>query len=117
MPSAGRSDPSFGSLTIADIDGDGTDEIIVPGDTYTYCSPQITVEQGLFVFNKNRTRFVSPLNPLFNWQNAIEPINAAGQPNANNKLGLPVPNIEQTPSSIVTADIDGDNVLEIFMSA
>ena len=101
--------PNFADspASIADVNQDGTLEIVVVGNV-SDCSkvPYQSRYYGPFIFNADRTRFSSP---PFNW--ATTPIDT-GAPLSQN-YGL----IENALPNPVLADLDGDGLKEILFAS
>lgn len=90
--------------TLADVDGNGTLEIIVVGNVYNCgTSPYTSLYHAPFLFNRDRTRWS---NSQFNWT-VIPGPNAAPLAEDYNVIETALPNP-------VAADLDGDGQLEIL---
>lgn len=105
----------------ADIDGDGTREIVVVGLSHTWCQggAYIDVESCAYIVNKDRTRFVKP---LMNWQDPPQRTFINGTARKDGQwLGKPLTVdfniIQSTQHEVVVSDLDGDNILEILFPA
>jgi hypothetical protein len=92
--------------TMADLDGNGTLEIVLVGNVYNCgTDPYTSLYEMPFIFNKDRTRWS---NASFNWTVIPSPDNFAGPRSEDYDL---IQNNHPTP---VTADLDGDGNLEIL---
>lgn len=94
---------------IADMDGNGTPEVVVVGNVYNCgTSPYSSLRQLPFIFNADRSRWSAG---GFNWT-AIPPLSSTGAPLAENynliQSALPNP---------VTADLDGDGIREVLYAS
>ncbi len=92
---------------IADLDGNGSHEIVVAGNVYD-CSqdPYLSRYTGLFIFNADRTRYH---NGSFDWRST--PVDT-GTPLTENYTV-----IESAQPNPVVADLDGDGLMEILFPA
>jgi len=85
---------AFGKSVIADLDGNGTNEVVVTGNVYdrAYGFPPPGKYQGLFVFNGDRTRF---RNQKYDWSQI--PVDT-GEPLSEDwneiELCIPAPAVE-----------------------
>jgi hypothetical protein len=92
--------------TIADLDGDGTREIVIVGNVYNCgTDPYTNLYEMPFVLNGDRTRWQA--GP-YDWT-AIPSPDAASAP-----LSEDYNLIENSVPNPVTADLDGDGVMEIL---
>lgn len=90
--------------TIADLDNNGTNEIVVVGNVYD-CSqdPYLSRYYGPFIFHPDRTRY---RNGQFDWQTT--PVDTGFPLSENYNV------IESVMPNPVLADLDGDNLKEIL---
>lgn len=102
-----RTNFADGPSAIADVNGDGANEVIVTGNTYD-CStdPYTSKYDGVFIFNADRSRFN---DGTFNWQTV--PLDT-GAPLAEDYNV-----IESTQPNPAIADLDADGHLEIVYAS
>jgi uncharacterized repeat protein (TIGR01451 family) len=92
--------------TIADLDGDGTREIVIVGNVYNCgTDPYSDLYEMPFVLNGDRTRWKSG---VFDWTVIPTPDAKAAPLSEDYNL------IENNVPNPVTADLDGDGVMEIL---
>ncbi len=108
-PLARRLRPNFANSapSVADLDGDGSLEIVVPGDVYD-CDlgdPAGDLYHLPFVLKRDRTRFAGS---GFDW--TVLPTPAAGSAPRSQDYNL----IENSVQNAVVADLDGDGRQEIL---
>jgi hypothetical protein len=102
-----RSNFAHGAAVVADVDGDGTREVVVTGNMYDchagYPPAKYT---SLFIFNADRSRFK---RGPWNWEQA--PVN----------IGAPLSEdyhvIESCQPNPVVVDLDGDQIKEILFAS
>lgn len=100
--------PNFANspATIADVDGNGTPEIIVVGNVYNCgTDPYTDLYEMPFIFNRDRTRWQGG---GFDWTAIPVPDNQAAPLSEDYNL------IESNLPNPVAADLDGDGKLEIL---
>lgn len=91
--------------TIADVNGDGTLEIIIVGNVYNCDTPYTDLYEMPFILNADRTR----------WQDAVNDWTAIPQPDGNAApLSEDFNLIESNVPNPVVADLDGDGRQEIL---
>jgi hypothetical protein len=91
---------------LADVTGDGSREVIVVGNVYNCgTSPYTSLYHGLFIFNRDRTRWAAG---GFDWTAIAVPPGPAGP--LSEDYGV----IESNQPNPAAADLDGDGVLEIL---
>jgi hypothetical protein len=90
---------------IADVDGDGTRELVVPGNVYD-CSNETTLYFDVWVLRPDRTRWAAG---SYDWT-AIPPQGASGAP-----LSQDFNVIENIAANVVVADLDHDGRQEILL--
>lgn len=101
-----RTNFADGPATVADLDGDGTPEVVLTGRTYDCTGgTETTLFTGVYVFSPDRGRFVA--GP-YDWTRV--PV-ALGAP-----LSLDYNVIESAMPNPVVADLDGDGVQEILFA-
>ena len=99
-----RANFANGPANVADVDGDGTNEVVVVGDVHDcHTSPYTDHFNGPYLFNADRSRFN---RGGFDWQTVPE---NTGEPLIQD-YGV----IESCQPNTVTADLDGDGRLEIL---
>ncbi len=102
-----RSNFAHGAAVVADVDGDGSREVVVTGNMYDCFSGYPPAEYtSLFIFNADRTRFKK--GP-WNWEQA--PVNTGSPLSEDYHI------IENCQPNPVVADIDGDHKKEILFAA
>lgn len=102
-----RTNFAHGAAVIADMDGDGVNEVIATGNVYDCATGHPPGQyNGVYLFNKDRSRFQSG---GFDWRAA--PIDT-GTP-----LSEDYHIIESAQPNPVVADLDGDGRLEILFSS
>ncbi|MEM8861259.1 MAG: VCBS repeat-containing protein, partial [Chloroflexota bacterium] len=105
--------PNFANMgpAISDLDGNGSLEIIVPGDVYD-CAIGDNAEGDLYIMpwilNLDRTRWA---NSSFDWEVLPSPA-----PNSR-PLSEDYSVIENNVTNMVAADLDGDGVKELIYTA
>jgi len=101
-----RTNFADGPATVADLDGDGTPEIVATGRTYD-CSggTETTKYTGVYVFQADRGRFVTG---SYDWRSAPVDLGAP--------LSLDYNVIESASYNPAVADLDGDGEKEIVFS-
>jgi hypothetical protein len=91
---------------LADLDGNGTREVIVVGNVYNCgTSPYTSLYHMPFIFNLDRSRWSGS---GFDWTSIPTPDGAAGPRSENYNI------IETAVPNPVAADLDGDGFLEIL---
>lgn len=99
-----RTNFAHGPAAIADMNGDGTLEVIAAGNTYDCAmSPYKSLYSGVFVFNRDRSRFTGS---GFDWTTV--PLDT-GAP-----LSEDYGEIESAHPNPVVVDLDGDGLKEIL---
>ncbi len=96
---------TFGKAIFSDLDGDGTEEVVVTGNMYDRAlgyPPLGSKYFGLFVLNKDRTRFQKG---AYDWTTTPETGKPLSEDWAEIELCMPDP---------VAEDLDGDGVKEIL---
>ena len=92
--------------TVADLDGDGKTEIVIVGNVYDCAAdPYRSLYEMPFIFNADRTRWAA--GP-YNWTVIPTPDANAGPLSEDYSV------IENNVPNPVTADLDGDGLLEIL---
>ena len=99
--------PNFAlaAAVIADVDGDGVDELVLPGSVYN-CGSGATLYADVWVLRADRTRWSAG---AFDWT-AIPPQGASGAP-----LSEDYNVIENIALNAVVADLDGDRRKELLL--
>jgi hypothetical protein len=100
-----RTNFADGPATVADLDRDGTPEVVATGRTYDCTGGETTKYTGVYVFAGDRGRFVTPSH---DWTTV--PIDL-GAP-----LSLDFDVIESASYNPAVADLDGDGEREILFS-
>ncbi len=101
-----RTNFADGPATVADLDGDGTPEIVLTGRTYDCTGgTETTLFTGVYVLEPDRSRFA---NGLYDWTRV--PV-SLGAP-----LSLDYNVIENAMPNSVVADLDGDGTPEILFA-
>lgn len=100
-----RTNFADGPATIADLDGDGTLEVVVTGRTYDCTGGETTRYAGVYVFAADRGRFLAP---PYDWH--VVPVDL-GAP-----LSMDYDVIESASCNPAVADLDGDGEREIVYS-
>ena len=99
-----RANFANGPANIVDVDGDGTNEVVVIGDVHDcHTSPYTDMYNGPYIFNADRSRFSTG---SFNWETL--PINTGAPIIQDYNI------IESVQPNPVTVDLDGDGQLEIL---
>ncbi len=101
-----RANFADGASAIADVDGNGSNEVVVTGNVYDCIDGYPSRYNGVFIFNGDRSRFA---NGEFDWHAA--PIDT-GAPLIEDYTVMET--IQPNP---VTADLDGDGKLEILYAS
>jgi hypothetical protein len=102
-----RTNFAHGPATIADVDGDGVLEIVAAGNTYDCStSPYTSRYSGVFIFNRDRSRFVMP---GADWR--IVPIDTGAPISESYHV------IESAHPNPVVVDLDGDGEKEILFAS
>ena len=102
-----RANFADGPAVVADMDGDGTREVVVVGNMYDcHAGYPPSRYYAPFIFNADRTRFKTS---AYNWEQG--PVDT-GAPLAENYN-----RIETAAPNPVTADLDGDGKLEILFAS
>ncbi len=102
-----RTNFAHGPAAVADVDRNGALEIIAAGNTYDCStSPYTSLYGGLFIFNRDRSRFV---DSGFDWRTV--PVDT-GSP-----LVEDYNVIESVHPNPVVVDLDGDGLLEILFAS
>jgi hypothetical protein len=100
-----RTNFADGPATVADLDRDGTVEIVATGRTYDCTGGETTRYTGVYVFEPDRGRFVTP---AYDWTAAPVDLGAP--------LSLDYNVIESASYNPAVADLDGDGEKEILFS-
>ncbi|GEM_PF-463816 len=99
-----RANFANGPANVADVDGDGVNEVVVVGDVHDcHTSPYTDHYNGPYIFNADRSRFN---RGGFDWRTVPQD---TGEP-----LIQDYSVIESCQPNTVTADLDGDGRLEIL---
>ncbi|MCB9136467.1 MAG: VCBS repeat-containing protein, partial [Anaerolineales bacterium] len=102
--------PNFANVApaLADVNGDGTREIIVPGDVYNCAigDPEGDMYYLPWIFNLDRTRWAAD---GFNWVTIPTPEPGSGPLSEDYNL------IENSVANTVVADLDNDGKMEILV--
>lgn len=102
-----RANLAHSAATVADLDGDGTKEVVATGNMYDCAQGHPPGRYtALFIFNPDRSRFNK------NGWNWSQPAMNTGAPLTEN-YGV----IESVMSNPVTVDLDGDDIKEILFSS
>jgi hypothetical protein len=100
-----RTNFADGPASIADLDGDGTLEVVATGRTYDCTGGETTKYTGVYVFSADRGRFVTA---SYDWTAAPVDLGAP--------LAMDYDVIESASYNPAVADLDGDGELEILFS-
>jgi hypothetical protein len=100
-----RTNFADGPASVADLDGDGTPEVVATGRTYDCTGGETTRYTGVYVFRPDRARWVTASH---DWSQAPVDLGAP--------LSLDYNVIESASYNPVLADLDGDGELEILFS-
>jgi len=100
-----RTNFAHGPATVADLDGDGTVEVVATGRTYDCTGGETTKYTGVYVFDRDRGRF---LTPSYDWTTVPVDLGAP--------LSLDFNVIEHANYNPAVADLDGDGEREILFS-
>ncbi|MBZ0089217.1 MAG: VCBS repeat-containing protein [Thermoanaerobaculia bacterium] len=100
-----RTNFADGPATVADLDGDGEPEVVATGRTYDCTGGETTRYTGVYVFQADRGRFVTP---SYDWSAAPVDLGAP--------LSMDYDVIESASYNPAVADLDGDGELEILFS-
>ncbi|KAL6077684.1 VCBS repeat-containing protein [Balamuthia mandrillaris] len=112
-PDPTRTNFADGPVSIADLEGDGTEELVFVGRSYAFCGGggERTTHNGLYVIKKDRTRWNTD---KYNWSFVPDK-------HTNPELGDPISfdynDLESILYNPVLADLDGDNEMEILFSS
>ena len=98
-----RTNFASGASTVADLDADGTKEVVVTGHTYDCTGVYTNLYNGVYVLNSDRTRYQSAAG---NWSQVPTSLGAPLSEDYN-----VIENIQPNP---VVADLDGDGEREIL---
>jgi uncharacterized repeat protein (TIGR01451 family) len=101
-----RANFAHGPAAIADVNGDGSNEVVAVGNVYDCISGYPSRYNGVYLFNADRSRFASG---GYDWQ--APPVDT-GAP-LSEDYGL----IENNQPNPVVADLDGDGRMEIIYSS
>ena len=100
-----RTNFADGPATVADLDGDGSREVVATGRTYDCTGGETTKYTGVYVFDRDRGRFVTP---SYDWTTVPVDLGAP--------LSLDFNVIESANHNPAVADLDGDGEREILFS-
>jgi hypothetical protein len=100
-----RTNFADGPATVADLDGDGSLEVVATGRTYDCTGGETTKYTGVYVFAADRGRFVTA---SYDWTAAPVDLGAP--------LAMDYNVIESASYNPAVADLDGDGELEILFS-
>lgn len=100
-----RTNFALGPATVADLDGDGSPEVVVTGRTYDCTGGETDEYTGVYVFRGNRGRWVTASH---DWTTVPTDLGAP--------LSLDYLVIENPAFNPVAADLDGDGEKEILFS-
>jgi hypothetical protein len=100
-----RTNFAHGPATVADLDGDGGPEVVVTGRTYDCTGGETTKYTGVYLFQGDRGRFVTP---AYDWTTVPVDLGAP--------LSLDFEVIEHANSNPAVADLDGDGEREILFA-
>lgn len=100
-----RTNFAHGPATVADLDGDGTPEVVVTGRTYDCTGGETNKYTGVYVFEGDRGRFVTLEH---DWTTVPQDLGAP--------LSLDFQVIEHPNYNPAVADLDGDGEREILFS-
>jgi hypothetical protein len=102
-----RTNFAHGAAAIADVDGDGSLEVVVTGNTYD-CSfdPYLSRYTGVFIFNADRSRFQSH---SYDWQ--AVPVDTGAPLSEDYNI------IESCQPNPVVVDLDGDGEKETLFAS
>ncbi len=100
-----RTNFADGPATVADLDRDGAPEVVATGRTYDCTGGETTKYTGVYVFEADRGRWVTP---DYDWTAAPVDLGAP--------LSMDYNVIESASYNPAVADLDGDGELEILFS-
>ncbi len=100
-----RTNFADGPATVADLDGDGSLEVVATGRTYDCTGGETTKYTGVYVLSADRGRFVTA---SYDWTAAPVDLGAP--------LAMDYNVIESASYNPAVADLDGDGELEILFS-
>jgi uncharacterized repeat protein (TIGR01451 family) len=101
-----RTNFAHGPAAIADMDGDGTVEVIATGNVYDCTSGYASRYTGVYIFNADRSRFN---NGTYDW--SMGPIDTGAPISESYSV------IESAQPNPALADLDGDGELEILYAS
>jgi len=101
-----RANFAHGPATIADVDRNGTKEVIAVGNVYNCSAGYLSQYTGVYVFNADRSRFK---NSSYDW--SIGPLDTGAPLNEDYNV------IENAQPNPVLADLDGNGELEILYAS
>jgi FG-GAP-like repeat len=96
----------FGPATIADMDGNGSQEVVAVGNLYDCATSQFSLYNGPYIFNADRSRFAGS---GYDWQST--PIDTGAPLSENTSV------IENAMPNPVVADLDGDRQQELLYAS
>ena len=101
-----RTNFASGAAVIADLDGNGTREVVVTGNVYDCTSTYVSKYTGVYVLHADRSRFQSG-----SWSWTVPPTDTGAPLSEDYNV------IESAMPDPVVADLDGDGAKEILFSS